>query len=86
MKLKSFRSSAALMLATLMLLVAAATATAQTYTDLYNFSNNGGPNDPQWSGIIAQGRDGNLYSTTNQNWTGGLGECPRSRGNVDGAA
>jgi uncharacterized repeat protein (TIGR03803 family) len=73
-RLRSFRASGALILTALMLVFAAAAATAQTYTDLYNFSNNGGPNDPQYSGIIAQGRDGNLYSTTNQNWTGGLGD------------
>src|SRR5580692_8096838 len=38
---------------------------AQTYGDLYNFGTYpGDPADPQSSGIIAQGRDGNLYSTT----------------------
>jgi len=42
---------------------------AQTYNDLYNFGSN--PNDPigpSHPGIIAQGRDGNLYSTS---WAGG---------------
>ncbi|MCU1300582.1 MAG: 3-carboxymuconate cyclase [Candidatus Sulfotelmatobacter sp.] len=38
---------------------------AQTYTDLYNLgSNSGDPLDPAWVGLFAQGRDGNLYSTT----------------------
>jgi uncharacterized repeat protein (TIGR03803 family) len=67
---------AALMLATLVLLVAApaTVVTAQTYTDLYDMGSSGGPNDPRFSAIIAQGRDGNLYSTTNQNFGGGLGD------------
>jgi len=45
-----------------MLLIAAATtaATAQTYTDLHNFHEHDGAY-PQ--GILAQGRDGNLYGT-----------------------
>jgi len=76
MKSKSFRRIAALF-TTVVLVVAAANtlATAQTYTDLYDFgSNSGDPNDPQWSGVIAEGPDGNLYSTTNQHWTGGLGD------------
>jgi uncharacterized repeat protein (TIGR03803 family) len=57
---KSLRTSAALILATLMLMFAAATtvATAQTYTDLHNFYGAGS------YGILAQGRDGNLYGTT----------------------
>jgi uncharacterized repeat protein (TIGR03803 family) len=48
------------------LVVAAVTAvaTAQTYTDLYNFgTHSGDPASPTISGVIAQGRDGNLYST-----------------------
>jgi uncharacterized repeat protein (TIGR03803 family) len=37
---------------------------AQTYTVLYNFGSNANdPSAPAYSGIIAQGRDGNLYST-----------------------
>jgi uncharacterized repeat protein (TIGR03803 family) len=37
---------------------------AQTYTDLYNFgTNTSDPSQPNHSGLIAQGRDGNLYST-----------------------
>ena len=38
---------------------------AQTYSDLYNFGTNvNDPTNPQVSGVIAQGRDGELYSTT----------------------
>jgi uncharacterized repeat protein (TIGR03803 family) len=49
----------------LVLCVAATTAaTAQTYTDLYNFgTNSGDPASPRYTGVIAQGRDGNLYTT-----------------------
>jgi hypothetical protein len=56
MKLKSFRSSAALILTTLTLVVAVATtvATAQIYTDLYNFDYTHGSLP---SGILAQGRN-----------------------------
>src|ERR1017187_2259348 len=50
-----------------MLVLAFATPTsshAQTYTSLYEFGGKtGDPTYPQYSGIIAQGRDGNLYST-----------------------
>jgi uncharacterized repeat protein (TIGR03803 family) len=39
-------------------------AHAQTYKVLYNLGiHNGDPTNPQFPGIIAQGRDGNLYST-----------------------
>jgi len=54
-------------LAILVVMVAAsATALyAQTYTVLYNFGSvRCDPLNPQVSGIIAQGRDGNLYSST----------------------
>jgi uncharacterized repeat protein (TIGR03803 family) len=47
-----------------MLLVAAGVADAQTYSVLYNFGSfSGDPYNPSYSGIVAQGRDGNLYST-----------------------
>jgi uncharacterized repeat protein (TIGR03803 family) len=49
-------------------------APAQTYTDLYNFGTaSGDPNGP-FENVIAQGRDGNMYSTTEQYFTGGPGE------------
>jgi uncharacterized repeat protein (TIGR03803 family) len=48
-----------------LLVVAATTARAQTFTVLYNFgSKSGDPLNPGFQGIIAQGRNGNLYSTT----------------------
>ena len=48
----------------LLVLIAAAGLQAQTFSVLYNFgSNSGDPSKPAYSGIIAQGRDGNLYST-----------------------
>jgi uncharacterized repeat protein (TIGR03803 family) len=44
---------------------AATTAPAQTYTVLDNLGINAGdPLNPAWIGTFAQGRDGNLYSTT----------------------
>ena len=50
------------------MLVLAATFTiplqAQTYSALYEFGGQtGDPTNPQYSGLIAQGRDGDLYST-----------------------
>ena len=40
-------------------------AHAQTYTDLYNLGTNAGdPLLPAWMGLFAQGRDGNLYATS----------------------
>jgi len=48
----------------LAVVVTSAAAHAQGFSVLYNFgSNNGDPSAPAYSGIIAQGRDGNLYST-----------------------
>jgi len=54
-------------LAVVIVIVAASATTlhAQTYTDLYNLgSNSGDPENPAWIGLFAQGRDGNLYSTS----------------------
>jgi uncharacterized repeat protein (TIGR03803 family) len=40
-------------------------AHAQTFSVLYNFGTKAGdPEEPQVPGIISQGRDGNLYTTT----------------------
>lgn len=65
---------AILAIAGLALLAPITPAHAQTYTVLYNFgSKSGDPTGPQYSGIIAQGRDGNLYSSADDHWTDGLG-------------
>jgi uncharacterized repeat protein (TIGR03803 family) len=49
----------------MLIVMAEAGAHAQTYTDLYNLgSNTGDPANPAWIGLFAQGRDGNLYSTS----------------------
>jgi uncharacterized repeat protein (TIGR03803 family) len=49
----------------LVIAIGAVPARAQIYTDLYNFgSKSGDPVQPSYSGIVAQGRDGNLYSTS----------------------
>ncbi len=67
---KPFRTMT-LAFATLALAMAAATtADAQTYSVLYNF---GYPTGPVYTGLLAQGRDGNLYSTTPN---GGSGTSP----------
>ena len=72
-----------------LLLVASATAVrAQTYTVLYNLGNaTGDPVNPAISGIIAQGRDGNLYSAA-LGGTGGFGAGFKitSQGKADGVA
>ena len=47
-------------------------ADAQTFSVLYNFgTNSGDPCNPTESGIVAQGRDGNLYTTAP--WCGANG-------------
>ena len=49
-------------------------AQAQTFSVLYNFgSKSGDPYNPQNAGIVAQGRDGNLYSTAPSGGTNGYG-------------
>jgi uncharacterized repeat protein (TIGR03803 family) len=51
-------------LSLLLALVASTAAYAQTFSVLYDFGqNNGDPFNPIYSGIFAQGRDGNLYGT-----------------------
>ena len=45
---------------------------AQTYTDLYNFDSTHGAY-PEYPSLLAQGRDGNLYGTTSEGGTSGVG-------------
>ena len=53
-----------LAIAVSVLAVAATPLQAQTYSALYEFGGQtGDPENPQYSGMIAQGRDGDLYST-----------------------
>ena len=59
-----------------LLLVAATSvaARAQTYSVLYYLGNQSGdPLNPAWIGLFAQGRDGNLYSTTQGGGANALG-------------
>jgi uncharacterized repeat protein (TIGR03803 family) len=57
----------------------AVNAHAQPYSVLYNFgSNSGDPTGPRYSGIIAQGRDGALYSTADNHWTDAQGVAFRA--------
>jgi uncharacterized repeat protein (TIGR03803 family) len=61
-------------MAVLLLAVGAMSAHAQTYTDVYNFGTN--PGDPinfQGPHFVAQGTDGNLYSTSGQGGADGSG-------------
>src|ERR1700719_107731 len=66
-------------LAVAMLVLAATFSTplqAQTYSALYEFGGQtGDPTNPQSSGLIAQGRDGNLYSTAPATPTGLCSFC-----------
>jgi uncharacterized repeat protein (TIGR03803 family) len=69
--MKRVKSCGFVTVTTLALSLLAAVAHAQTYSDLYNFGDGSGdPLNPQYSGIVAQGRDGNLYSTTPKGGTG----------------
>src|SRR5215471_5962512 len=55
------------------LLLSVASLHAQTYSVLYNFGTNpGDPLSPEGPNLIAQGRDGSLYSTAPY---GGTGIC-----------
>jgi uncharacterized repeat protein (TIGR03803 family) len=50
------------------------TTTQAQYSVLYNFgSRSGDPTKPSYSGIVAQGRDGNLYSTAPSGGANDLG-------------
>lgn len=64
-----------LSLTTIILLLAATPSVkAQTFSILYNFGvTNGDPLNPGLPGLIAQGRDGSLYSTTSNGGINGLG-------------
>ncbi|HWY60239.1 MAG TPA: choice-of-anchor tandem repeat GloVer-containing protein [Terriglobales bacterium] len=72
--MKKTKTCGFLAVATLVLGLVASVANAQTYSDLYNFGDGSGdPLNPQYSGLVAQGRDGNLYSTTPNGGRNALG-------------
>lgn len=55
-------------------LLVTTTAAYGQYSVLYDFGNSSGdPTNPSYSGIVAQGQDGNLYSTAPQGGGNGLG-------------
>lgn len=58
----------------IMTIAATTVAQAQNFSVLYNFgTKSGDPYAPQNAGIVAQGRDGNLYSTAPNGGTSGFG-------------
>ncbi len=78
--MKSTRVTHLRVLAVVIAILAASATTlhAQTYTDLYNLgSNSGDPETPAWVGLFAQGRDGNLYSTSTDGGLNAVGAAFR---------
>jgi|HubBroStandDraft_5_1064220.scaffolds.fasta_scaffold00539_2 uncharacterized repeat protein (TIGR03803 family) len=72
------RTSHYVTIAILMLSVGLSSAQAQMYSVLYNFGTSAGdPLNPGTPGVIAQGRDGNLYSTSSNGGSQGLGSVFR---------
>src|SRR3984957_5644859 len=64
----------ALTLVALTIFAPTTVAHAQAYSVLYDFGTRvGDPRDPSWPGVVAQGRDGNLYSTTASGGVNGSG-------------
>ena len=64
----------ALALLALTVFVPTTIAHAQAYSVLYDFGIRvGDPINPSWPGVVAQGRDGNLYSTTAYGGVNGSG-------------
>jgi uncharacterized repeat protein (TIGR03803 family) len=60
--------------AVLLLTVATATSSHAQFSVLHNFGTKSGDGtNPSYSGIVAQGRDGNMYSTTGNGGTNNLG-------------
>jgi uncharacterized repeat protein (TIGR03803 family) len=62
-----------LMLAVLMLVATTSMVQAQTYTDLFDFDGAAHGCCQTYPGVMAQGRDGNLYGTTNSGGSFGEG-------------
>ena len=63
-------------LAVIIVIVTASAMTlhAQKFSVLYRLgSNSGDPAQPSWIGLFAQGRDGNLYSTSQSGGANGYG-------------
>jgi hypothetical protein len=54
-------------------LASASPLQAQTYSEIYSFDVTGDPMNPQNTGQITQGRDGNLWSATRVGGSFGVG-------------
>jgi uncharacterized repeat protein (TIGR03803 family) len=66
------RNITLLALTAILLLVSTTASSQATYTVLYKFQNSD-PHYPTWTGLFAQGRDGNLYSTAQSGGENGYG-------------
>jgi len=63
-----------ILLAVIVVALVVSAAHAQTFSLLYDFGNvSGDPEQPYLSGIVAQGRDGNLYTTSAVGGANGVG-------------
>jgi uncharacterized repeat protein (TIGR03803 family) len=60
-------------IAVFLLTVAAATGAGAQITSIHDFCNTPCPNSPQYVGVISQGRDGNMWSTTPEGGKNGIG-------------
>jgi uncharacterized repeat protein (TIGR03803 family) len=71
----SSRCRFTLTLLVLAIVVVTVPAQAQTFSVLHDFlgNNSGDGCNPSYSGIVAQGRDGNMYGTTYVGGTSNLG-------------
>jgi len=72
--MKRFQNPVTAIAALLLVVVTSTVARAQTYSVLYNLgTKSGDPINPAWIGLFAQGRDGNLYSTSQYGGADGYG-------------
>src|SRR6185369_8577821 len=74
MQMTKFPNPAFITIVALLVIATSGAADAQIYSVLYNLgTNSGDPVNPSRIGLFAQGRDGNLYSTTQFGGANGFG-------------